>query len=85
MYHIHNKYYVSIAEAERSLHESKVHEHTREILRHLHTEDSIWFDHSLKTNGNEKLEDNFDHPCFDIFIENRYMVSPNTYSISTPL
>jgi hypothetical protein len=79
---------VYLVEAERFLHDSKIHEHIKEVLRHLHTEDQAWYLESLVLNGSntgdtaaeddgntgsDAVEDRCDHPCFDIFLQNRFM------------
>jgi hypothetical protein len=76
--------YVFVVEAERILHESKIHEHIKEVLRHLHTEDKAWYLKSLILDGHDKStndaadsiddsDDNNTHPCFDVFLHNRYL------------
>lgn len=67
----------STVDTEKSLHQSKIHEHIKEVLRHLHAEDRMWCDKEIKSNGGtmkpELAEEVTDHPCFDVFIESRYM------------
>lgn len=58
-----------IAEAEKSLNESKVRDHLREMLRHLQNEDEQW----IHSHG-EKTDDEIrDHPCLEIFLQNHVM------------
>lgn len=71
-------------EAERILQESKIHGHIKVFMMHLHSEDKAWYLASLAINSNRKkdeegdgendnAEDDSDHPCFDVFLQNRYM------------
>jgi len=77
----------SDVEAEKILHGSKIHEHMKEMLRHLYAEDNAWYsrclvanvhinDDSYGRNGGGDGDDyshGHDMPCFTTFLRGRYM------------
>jgi hypothetical protein len=72
-------------EAEKILHSSKIHEHSKEVLRLLHVEDKIWVSKSLEWTSTavdscddsavdvDSTDSGQVCQCFNVFVRNRYM------------
>lgn len=58
-----------VHDAERQLNESKIHEHIRDMLKHLRNEDELWLNSHIQKNDDEVR----DHPCLEVFLQNHVM------------